>query len=1752
MQEKYSNIDELLKAIASVHGYKHYNDGKAWETLCQLYFKNSSFGQALFKDVVNVGDDSKQGIGVDLKLFTNEEHPKTVAVQCKAYKSNLAADDLTTFITVGKKYDQQMLLSTGGVSKEVLKLLQTSCSNFTELGAYPIIDWALSVNWKDYEPKKQTIHIVRRDPRPYQTEAINAMRQHYFTNGNERGILMMACGTGKTYTALKIAEEIFHTDGDKHTVVCICCPSISLVAQTMSAWLEAANVPLAVIPVCSDSDVGKSTKNEDKDDITAASVYRATTNVEQLTERYKETPKQGLTVIITTYQSLDKVHALQSKTKLKIDLLICDEAHHTAGLKAVDSLYTLVHKNEFINAKRRMYMTATPKTQVGYRQRGMADFTQKAAKKTKASTRSGSKELDVWDMYAEDCKQYFGEEFFRYTFSHAISQEYLSDYEVIFVCVDKDKLPDEDYAKMTTGLAENSDEEAGTTDTDTLKTRAAQAATLHKIASGIFDGGAEEPHPLRSIVAFNNTVKRSKAMSKLLERVNDISENYQVETAHVDGTNSAGYRAGLLKDLRDAQARYGSSYIVSNAQVFGEGIDVPSLDAVAFLEVKHSFVDVVQAVGRVMRKCEGKKKGYIFVPVLVSEEAKNNGDVFDKSQYKAIGDIVKAIRATDDSLYLGRRFHVIADLRTISVRNIYNDAGTRVIGNFNTETREAIINEVNSEGTQVQRKFENAILQSDGKNWPKVLSNDGQMIGRIERKFKSQDEDAPKTLPVYNANNFGQLEQVGSLDYQTKEFTPLAASPCEAHDDESRSWKIKIESKNTADQNNEKLLNVKMKVVDAKGQTLGYIKEEDWLSVSFYEAVKGKIVEFEQNDNLWRSWLDSLYKMYQSIRTHIIKRLDEHKKNNIEAYNDFIEHVKLCRYLFDDTIEQDVSPTPEDINNLIGIMAQSIMFMPIYRTAFPNHKQPEMERTLTMVYQLCVSEIGDADEWKEVQEEFESNIKASLHLLPESRDRRQLINHLYEKFFVGISDTAGLELQTENGVVYTPLEVADFMVRSADKLLRDELGTDGIGGQKVTVFDPFTGSGTFLGRMLQYVASHESRVAGKENSPLTTHHSPLKKLARLATGGMWAADDIIMPVYMAEAHVTSMLAELSDNRLVHDKFDYIIFGNSFSIDERRVPLENLLGEWKNGINHKRSLEDQRFDLIIMNPPYVKSQRKEQYVDQRVRETYAAENLTQLRANDFIRALRWSTDFLQSKDPDGKHGYLIAVICPDTWTNAQSGIQSCLAKDFDKIFHVETRSSNRFARNATNGECLFGSACANPIGIFFLLRLPKIHQDYTGENPAQLFHFLFPNIPVGMPRTEHPHWKRQILDNQHADYDARDCTTLCVPVKMNAADSWYAKAEGWAWEQLPVLVANRNDERNNENDSFIFDTSSPGVATKDDTHWFASSENELCKKITIIDKSKICLIRKTHVGDRWCYWDYDDWRTHNVGARQYLQNELFPNGNSENIVLGFNQASYASPYYALAVEKRFTGSAVYQGVPRWLYSSDGSRRSNMTAEGLEYFRERVDSSVWRVASEQCSEILATNNSPLATEEDAVFAYCFAVMSHPDYIAAHEMYLRQNPPRIPLQADFLKWATAGAELIQIHTQWRTYCEPYEGLVFSSESLATHHSPLATRYSSLVPVRTNNRTDLNREDVQQAGLLYNGKVRITGFPAGAWDWKLGGAGNSIKAFCNKELASGTSAADFIGRNGGDVLDALKRLVTASIRIGEIYREIKYVDVE
>jgi predicted helicase len=289
-------------------------------------------------------------------------------------------------------------------------------------------------------------------------------------------------------------------------------------------------------------------------------------------------------------------------------------------------------------------------------------------------------------------------------------------------------------------------------------------------------------------------------------------------------------------------------------------------------------------------------------------------------------------------------------------------------------------------------------------------------------------------------------------------------------------------------------------------------------------------------------------------------------------------------------------------------------------------------------------------------------------------------------------------------------------------------------------------------------------------------------------------------------------------------------------------------------------------------------------------------------NDYIRALRWATDFLQSKDPDGEHGYLIAVICPDTWTQAQSGIQACIAKEFDKIWHIETRAINRFAGSEGDGHGIFGDACSNPIGIFFFLRLPKKHKDYTGDDPAQLFHFRFPDIPREMSRIEHPFWKRQVLDNQHPDYNATDCTTLCKPMKMNAADSWYAKVATQSFENLSVLVDGE------EKDISVFDKSTTGADIRKPERWCNSSKELLIENLKVAeekhkgqnvkvcpnpDESKICQIQRKPLFGSYCYWDLPAWRQFDSHPNQSLLQEIFPTPDTDNIVLGFNRQNVIS-------------------------------------------------------------------------------------------------------------------------------------------------------------------------------------------------------------------------------------------------------------------
>ncbi len=571
------------------------------------------------------------------------------AIQCKFYLEThtLQKADIDSFFTASGKqfattdgpgrFARRMLVSTTDKwskhAEEALadQVIPTVRLWFKALADSPI-DWPVSppsaIEDLRLKPKKQL--------RQHQAEAIQCVIAGYQTS--DRGKLIKACGTGKTFTSLRLMEQMVPAGGR----VLFLAPSISLVSQTLREWTAEALAPLHALVVCSDTKVGK----EEEDLRTHDLAYPATTDVRKLAANAREVTPDRRLVVFSTYQSIQVVADAQRLGLGDFDLIVCDEAHRTTGLTLPNddpSEFVKVHHQHVIRGHKRLYMTATPRIYA-------------EASKTKA----GEKEAVLFSM---DDEATFGPEFYRLGFGKAVELDLLSEYKVLIVAVEQSRMAA--LANAYNSAGKIGDKQAinihfATKIIGSWKGLSKRGLVLID-EDGQPEAATEDPAPMRRAVAFSRTIKDSKLTTETFTQLVDIyqGEHAADESAalvscqldHVDGGMNALRRQEALNWLR-ANPGAGNCRILSNARCLSEGIDVPTLDAVIFFDTRDSVVDIVQSVGRVMRKAEGKQYGYIILPVCIpSEKVKDYNSYIDSDpQFKGIWKVIKALRAHDESL----------------------------------------------------------------------------------------------------------------------------------------------------------------------------------------------------------------------------------------------------------------------------------------------------------------------------------------------------------------------------------------------------------------------------------------------------------------------------------------------------------------------------------------------------------------------------------------------------------------------------------------------------------------------------------------------------------------------------------------------------------------------------------------------------------------------------------------------------------------------------------------------------------------------------------------------------------------------------------------------------------------------------------------------------------------------------------------------------------------------------------------------
>jgi len=627
------NFDEVAQEIRR-KASNTKEAGTAFEHATKYFLKNDPLWSQRFSDVwlwsespTNDGRD----IGIDL-VARDALSGGYWAIQCKFYgDQSLTYKELSTFFaTAAAKHDYEhyMIVDTATVWSQHLQKIADQYNTIR------IDSDALSesnIDWTPFIEGKSAAERTTFDARKHQREAIDACAQGFKTG--DRGKLIMACGTGKTLTALRLAEEMYPDGG----LILFLAPSISLVSQTLRAWANQSRQELHPLVVCSDA---TASKIEDAWETSVSEIpYPSTTDTKELVKQYQEAQsKAGLTVVFSTYQSIQVVGDAQRDGLPTFDLIVCDEAHRTTGareigLSAADqSAFTKVHDNTIVAGDKRLYMTATPRLY---------------GDKAKRQAREES-----YVVSSMDDETIYGPEFYHLSFGQAVEDGLLSDYRVVALTVG------EDMASAVYQQAMTQEEEGfGVPE-------AAKIIGCWKALSYHGEKAGEIHKPLTNAVAFCSTIAESERMASLFTAVVDAyrqrsegeedEEDLLCETKHIDGTMNSNERKRLLTWLAEEQIDDDSDApicrILSNARCLAEGVDVPNLSAVMFMKPRKSQIDIVQAVGRVMRKYEGKQYGYIILPVIAPAGMTPEEALDDNESFKVVWQVLQALRSHDERL----------------------------------------------------------------------------------------------------------------------------------------------------------------------------------------------------------------------------------------------------------------------------------------------------------------------------------------------------------------------------------------------------------------------------------------------------------------------------------------------------------------------------------------------------------------------------------------------------------------------------------------------------------------------------------------------------------------------------------------------------------------------------------------------------------------------------------------------------------------------------------------------------------------------------------------------------------------------------------------------------------------------------------------------------------------------------------------------------------------------------------------------
>ncbi len=1625
MEEQYAmDFDAILEELKN-RGNNNSEQGTIFEDFCKMILEKSPF----FADDVNEvwtwkefpGNAGMHDTGVDLVVL--DKQGTYWAVQCKFYNrdSKVSKASIDSFISASNRpfiidgktynYSQRLVFSTTD------DISENASGLFTTIGPDTIRDCGIDWGNFSFDDIEKISIFSKKTPKEHQKEAIEDVMKGFETN--DRGRLVMACGTGKTFTSLEIVEALYKkfsadTNNDfKNFNVLYLVPSIALLSQTIVEWKtqQTFRTTVRTFGVCSDQTAGQTKRNrKDADEILVQMPIPATTDINRIQKEYTS-KRCGVNIFFSTYQSIDVISNLAKKCNITFDSAICDEAHRTIGSYKASgedlSNFVKIHKDSFVPCKKRLYMTATQKIY---------------STSAKQDAKDGG-----YEVYSMDDESIYGPLFHYLSFGEAVSKGLLTDYRLVVLTIRKQdvvklKLPQTAFANL-----------------DDASRIVGSLSALSKIPSDLNPSEFKlDPKPMKRAVAFCSTIAQAKSIAESYNHLKDDSclgkdymegQNFVIPMAKLitgqDNTKEKNKMLDWLRGIGNNTIEDGTCHILTNARCLSEGVDVPSLDSVIFMAKKRSQVDIIQAVGRVMRKFgSGNEKiyGYIIIPVVINDEKLTDATLSNNEDYKVVWQVVQALRSHDERL----------------------DTQINKIG--------------------VTGKMPDCICCIDTFIPPVAKSK--AIVGSLKAEAREGfDSDDPSIA-----------------DRMAQDFKVSLPS-----EDELRS--------------NEQLFSA-------------------------------RLVKNCGNRLYWEDWSKNIGDVTNNIALKIEQQISTDTKVQ-NAFNKFTKNFKAL-----------LNPGISD-KDCVNMLSEHIVTLPVLKAIFNENSMIDLN-PVTQIMESMVKKLKGLESEIKALEPFYDSVRKTVAGVTSKEGRQEIIRKLFEKFFKYALPSSAEKF----GIVYTPIEIVDFIINSVSDVLKNEFN-ESIANKGVKILDPFTGTGTFIVRVLDKLKS-----LGISDEDFTHKYNH----------DIWANEIMLLAYYISLINIEDTYGKIVGK---FSPFNHDVLTDTFELEEKKSKNYQpvLFEEDDFKIANEKADEEQAQDIriIIGNPPYSVGQKNAMdnnsntsypNLDERISGTYGENvnsGLIKGLYDSYVRAFRWASDRV------GDNGVISFVSNGSYVDNLSfSGFRRELLKEFNHVYVFNLRGNQRTQGELSKkeGGKVFGSGSRNTICIITLVK-------HKGQPFDGFVHYK----DIG------DYKDRETKLKEIEDYSSISNIDW-MEIAPDRSNDWINQ-KNEEFEEFIPLVSEKSPEV-----SLFGSHISRGLVTARDSWTIGFNSKTVCenmekfiKKFNFEQTRVLNLLSKARIFDsnqkksfveknvnydksniKWGREIYNlllrgkpltlvkDVR--DIMYRPFVKKRLYydprvlncvckwkniiPNQTDRNLNISISTPPCKKDYSALAIN----------------IISDIDCMEHAQSIPIEWINDNVQGSLFELAgfgqnedtlNDKAISLFKERYGDKSITSSSVFSYIYAVLNSKSYREKYSNNLGKEMPRIPFLKDFWGWSNIGKDLIDLHLNYEK-AKPYAGVKIEKNT----EDYKVTKIRYLLK---------DRKDT----IIFNDHITISNIPLKAYDYVVNGRSpidwvlDQYQYTVDKEsgIIDDPNTYDEV-KGGKYVFDLILSLITVSLETQKLIKEL------